>query len=115
MIASHNAGKLREIADLVAPFGVTAVSAGSLGLPEPEETGATFQANAELKAIAAYRHMANAALELNLEPIRTYLDSGLVDGQEETFFKDVFRFKPGHTMVVREGLIRGYRGTYLGR
>lgn len=53
MIASHNAGKLTEIAELVAPFGVDAVSAGSLGLPEPEETGATFQANAELKALAA--------------------------------------------------------------
>jgi XTP/dITP diphosphohydrolase len=53
VIASHNAGKLTEIAELVAPFGVDAVSAGSLGLPEPEETGATFQANAELKALAA--------------------------------------------------------------
>ena len=53
VIASHNAGKLREIAELVAPFGVDAVSAGDLGLPEPEETGTTFQANAELKALAA--------------------------------------------------------------
>jgi len=53
VIASHNAGKLTEIAELVAPFGVDVVSAGSLGLPEPEETGATFQANAELKALAA--------------------------------------------------------------
>lgn len=53
VIASHNAGKLREIAELVVPFGVDAVSAGSLGLPEPEETGTTFQANAELKALAA--------------------------------------------------------------
>ncbi len=53
VIASHNAGKLREIAELVAPFGVDAVTAGSLGLPEPEETGTTFKANAELKALAA--------------------------------------------------------------
>ena len=53
VIASHNAGKLREIAELVAPFGIAAVSAGSLGLPEPEETGTTFRANAELKARAA--------------------------------------------------------------
>ena len=53
VIASHNAGKLREIAELVEPFGVDAVSAGSLGLPEPEETGTTFRANAELKARAA--------------------------------------------------------------
>ena len=53
VIASHNPGKLREIAELVAPFGIDAVSAGSLGLPEPEETGTTFKANAELKALAA--------------------------------------------------------------
>jgi len=53
VIASHNAGKVREIADLVAPFGVTVVSAAELGLPEPEETGATFRENAELKARAS--------------------------------------------------------------
>jgi XTP/dITP diphosphohydrolase len=53
VLASHNPGKLREIADLLRPFGVTPVSAGSLGLPEPDETGATFEANAELKALAA--------------------------------------------------------------
>lgn len=53
VIASHNAGKVREIAELLAPFGAEAVSAGSLGLPEPEETGDTFAANAELKARAA--------------------------------------------------------------
>lgn len=53
VIASHNLGKLREIADLVAPFGIEAVSAGGLGLAEPEETGPTFRANAELKALAA--------------------------------------------------------------
>jgi len=53
VIASHNAGKVREIADLLRPFAVEVVSAGSLGLDEPEETGATFRANAELKARAA--------------------------------------------------------------
>jgi XTP/dITP diphosphohydrolase len=53
VIASHNAGKVREIADLVAPFGVAVVSAADCGLPEPEETGATFAENAELKARAA--------------------------------------------------------------
>jgi len=52
-MATHNQGKLREIAELLAPFHVDAVSAGSLGLPEPEETGLTFRANAELKALAA--------------------------------------------------------------
>jgi XTP/dITP diphosphohydrolase len=53
VVATHNPGKVREIGDLLRPFAVDAVSAGELGLPEPEETGATFQANAELKALAA--------------------------------------------------------------
>ena len=53
VLASHNAGKLREIAPLVAPFGIDPVSAGDLGLPEPEETGDSFIANAALKALAA--------------------------------------------------------------
>lgn len=55
VIASHNAGKVREIGALLAPFGVQVVSAGELGLAEPEETGTTFVANAELKAHAAAR------------------------------------------------------------
>ena len=50
VIASHNAGKVREIAELLGPHGIEPVSAGDLGLPEPEETGTTFVANAELKA-----------------------------------------------------------------
>ena len=55
MIASHNPGKVEEIAALLAPFAVETVSAGSLGIPEPEETGASFEANAALKAEAAAR------------------------------------------------------------
>ncbi len=53
VVATHNAGKLREIAELLAPFGIEAVSAGALGLPEPEETGESFDANATIKAVAA--------------------------------------------------------------
>lgn len=53
VIASHNAGKVREIAELLGPYGIEPVSAGTLGLPEPEETGTTFIANAELKALQA--------------------------------------------------------------
>ena len=49
VIASHNPGKVREITALLEPFGVTIKSAAGLGLPEPEETGTTFTANAELK------------------------------------------------------------------
>ena len=55
VIASHNEGKVREIADLLAPHGIELVSAGKLGLPEPEETGASFAENAALKAVAAAR------------------------------------------------------------
>ena len=53
VVASHNAGKVREIRELVEPHGLAVVSAAELNLPEPEETGATFQANAEIKALAA--------------------------------------------------------------
>lgn len=53
VVASHNAGKVREIGALLAPFQMTAVSAGDLGLAEPEETENTFIGNAELKARAA--------------------------------------------------------------
>jgi XTP/dITP diphosphohydrolase len=53
VIATHNAGKLREISALLAPFGLECVSAGKLGLPEPAETGTTFVENALIKARAA--------------------------------------------------------------
>jgi XTP/dITP diphosphohydrolase len=53
VIATHNPGKLTELRDLLAPYGVEAVSAGELDLPEPEETGSTFIENARIKAHAA--------------------------------------------------------------
>jgi len=53
VIASHNPGKIREIDALLGALGVTVVSAADLGLPEPEETGTTFSANAEIKARAS--------------------------------------------------------------
>ena len=52
VIASHNKGKVSEFRDLLAPMGIELVSAGELELPEPEETGETFIANAKLKAVA---------------------------------------------------------------
>jgi XTP/dITP diphosphohydrolase len=55
LVASHNPGKVAEIIELVAPFGLQISTAAELALPEPEETGATFVANAELKAVAAAR------------------------------------------------------------
>lgn len=53
VIATHNAGKLKEIQALLAPYGMKCISAGSLGLPEPPETGSTFVENALIKARAA--------------------------------------------------------------
>ena len=55
LVATHNRGKLEEIADLLGPHGVTVVGAAELGLPEPEETETTFAGNARLKAHAAAR------------------------------------------------------------
>ena len=62
VVASHNEGKVGEIRDLLAPFGVETVSASELGLPDPEETGDTFIANAELKALAATKASGIVAL-----------------------------------------------------
>ncbi|MGD9538620.1 MAG: RdgB/HAM1 family non-canonical purine NTP pyrophosphatase [Alphaproteobacteria bacterium] len=69
VIASHNPGKVREIAALLAPYRIEVVSAGTLGLPEPEETGASFVENAALKAKAA-------AIDARLPALAD--DSGLV-------------------------------------
>ncbi|MCA0423912.1 MAG: RdgB/HAM1 family non-canonical purine NTP pyrophosphatase [Proteobacteria bacterium] len=55
VIATHNAGKLREMNDLLGPFGIEAVSASQLGLPEPVEDGTMFSENAGIKARAAAR------------------------------------------------------------
>lgn len=68
VVATHNRGKLVEINELLAPFGIEAVSAGNLGIPEPEETEPTFAGNARLKAL----HSARAA---NLPALAD--DSGL--------------------------------------
>jgi XTP/dITP diphosphohydrolase len=62
IVASHNPGKVREITALLGPHGIVPVSAGELGLAEPEETGASFAANAELKARASADAGGHAAL-----------------------------------------------------
>ena len=62
IVASHNAGKVREIAALLVPLGIEAVGASALGLAEPEETGDTFIANAALKARAAAEESGEPAL-----------------------------------------------------
>jgi XTP/dITP diphosphohydrolase len=53
VVATHNAGKLKEFATLLAPLGFAAISAGELGLPEPDETAPDFAGNAKIKALAA--------------------------------------------------------------
>jgi XTP/dITP diphosphohydrolase len=62
VVASHNAGKVREIKALLGPHGIEPISAGSLGLPEPEETGVTFAANAVIKAKASAKASRHPAL-----------------------------------------------------
>ncbi len=62
VIATHNGGKLVEFKDLFSPFGLDLVSAGELGLDEPEETGVTFAQNARLKAHAAATQTGHLAL-----------------------------------------------------
>ncbi|HOO81031.1 MAG TPA: RdgB/HAM1 family non-canonical purine NTP pyrophosphatase [Alphaproteobacteria bacterium] len=62
VLATHNAGKAREIADLLGPYISTFYTAGELGLPEPEETESTFAGNARLKALAAAKASGKPAL-----------------------------------------------------
>jgi XTP/dITP diphosphohydrolase len=62
VVASHNEGKVRELAQLFAPFGIDCVSAAGLGLPEPEETGETFAENATIKAATAAKLSSMMAL-----------------------------------------------------
>lgn len=69
VVASHNPGKVREIDELIRPFGFNALSAAALGLDEPEETGTTFEENARIKSRAA-------ALRSGLPALSD--DSGLV-------------------------------------
>jgi XTP/dITP diphosphohydrolase len=75
VVASHNPGKVTEIADLIGPFGLDAVSAGALGLPEPEETEVTFAGNARLKAVAAATASGQPALSDD-----SGLEVGALDG-----------------------------------
>jgi XTP/dITP diphosphohydrolase len=62
VVASHNKGKVKEIEELLAPYGLKTLGASALGIAEPEETGTTFEANARLKADAAMQATGLAAL-----------------------------------------------------
>ena len=107
VIATHNAGKLKEIGALLDPYGVQCISAGALGLPEPAETGKTFTANALIKALAAAQSSGLPALAD---------DSGLcvdaLDGRPGVYTADWaerqwFEGKPGRDWYMAMGKIEG--------
>lgn len=107
MIATHNAGKLKEISALLLPYGVKCISAGSLGLPEPAETGTTFVQNAMLKARAATEASGLPALAD---------DSGLsvaaLDGRPGVYTADWaerqwFEGSPGRDWYMAMGKVEG--------
>ena len=107
IIATHNAGKLREISALLAPYGLECLSAGDLGLPEPAETGTTFAENALIKAHAA----AKAA---NLPALAD--DSGLcvnaLQGHPGVYTADwaerqPFEGEPGRDWFMAMGKVEG--------
>ncbi|MBX7531655.1 RdgB/HAM1 family non-canonical purine NTP pyrophosphatase [Qipengyuania sp. 1XM1-15A] len=107
VIATHNEGKLKEISALLAPHGVKCISAGSLGLPEPAETGTTFVQNALLKARAAAEASGLPALAD---------DSGLsvdaLDGRPGVYTADWaerqwFEGEPGRDWYMAMGKVEG--------
>nr|WP_202390197.1 RdgB/HAM1 family non-canonical purine NTP pyrophosphatase [Tsuneonella aeria] len=107
VIATHNAGKLKELGALLDPYGVKCISAGSLGLPEPKETGTTFVQNAMLKARAAAEGSGMAALAD---------DSGLsvaaLDGRPGVYTADWaerqwFEGAPGRDWFMAMGKVEG--------
>jgi XTP/dITP diphosphohydrolase len=107
VIATHNAGKLKEIGALLAPYGLNCISAGSLGLPEPAETGTTFAENALLKARTAAEASGLPALAD---------DSGMsvaaLDGRPGVYTADWaerqwFEGQPGRDWYMAMGKIEG--------
>jgi XTP/dITP diphosphohydrolase len=107
VIATHNAGKLKEIGALLEPYGVKCISAGSLGLPEPAETGTTFVQNALIKARAAAEASGLTALAD---------DSGLsvsaLDGRPGVYTADWaerqwFEGDPGRDWYMAMGKVEG--------
>jgi XTP/dITP diphosphohydrolase len=107
VIATHNAGKLKEISALLEPHGLKCISAGSLGLPEPAETGTTFIENALIKARAS----AEASGIVSLAD-----DSGMsvaaLDGRPGVYTADWaerqhFEGKPGRDWYMAMGKVEG--------
>lgn len=95
VVASHNEGKIREIRDLIGPFGFTIVTARELGLAEPDETGTTFEENAAIKALAA-------AMAAGLPALSD--DSGIMvdalDGQPGVYTADWAETREGRDFMM---------------
>jgi XTP/dITP diphosphohydrolase len=113
VIATHNTGKLREISELLAPFGLECVSAGELGLPEPEETGTTFVENALIKA-----HAAAVAAQLPALADDSGLSVAALDGRPGVYTADWaerrwfecepgFEGEPGRDWYMAMGKVEG--------
>jgi XTP/dITP diphosphohydrolase len=106
VIATHNQGKLREMRELLAPYGIDLVSAGELGLPEPEENGHMFAENAAIKAVAAAQASGLPALSDDSGICIDALDGapGLFSANWAGPGKD---FKPAMARVLAELAKRG--------
>ena len=107
VIATHNAGKLKEISALLDPYGIECLSAGSLGLPEPAETGTTFVENALIKARAAAEASGLAALAddsgLSVEALGGRPGVYTADWAEKQWFEG----KPGRDWFMAMGKVEG--------
>ncbi|RDJ20217.1 RdgB/HAM1 family non-canonical purine NTP pyrophosphatase [Bosea caraganae] len=106
VLATHNQGKLREMRELMAPYGIELVSAGELGLPEPDETGHMFSENAAIKAVAATQASGLPALSDDSGICVEALDGapGLFSANWAGPGKD---FKPAMARVLNELAKRG--------
>jgi XTP/dITP diphosphohydrolase len=107
VIATHNAGKLKEISALLAPFGVECISAGALGLSEPAETGKTFVENALIKA-----HAAAAASGLTALADDSGLSVAALEGRPGVYTADWaerqwFEGPPGRDWYMAMGKVEG--------
>jgi XTP/dITP diphosphohydrolase len=107
VIASHNAGKVKEIRALLAPYGIEPVSAAELGLPEPEETGTTFAENALLKAQASAQGAGLPALADDSGLCVTALDGAPGVYTADWAEKQPYEGGPGRDWYMAMGKVEG--------
>jgi XTP/dITP diphosphohydrolase len=112
VIATHNPGKLAEMKALLSPYAIEAVSAGALGLPEPAETGASFEENAAMKAQAAAKASKRPALADDSGLVVPALDGapGIYSARWADTNKD---FRPAMARVEREMEGKGDRSAFF--